>query len=93
MAVATALTGDGLVGSTSSTQTTLYGWNVLLTANNNPIAIRVNDVSGAQVARIQASAINISTSQWFGPQGIRVPGGIWVEFESTATGTVVIYWG
>lgn len=93
--VATAVTGDGLVNGPTQGESTLYGWNVLHTANNGPIAIRVDSVSGAQVARIQPSALNVSTTQWFGPQGVRVNGAIWVEFEggTPPTGTVVIYHG
>lgn len=87
--VATARTSDGAVNA-GVPESTLYGWSVLLSTASTGIEFRVGTATGDIVGKALAGT-SASTTSWFGPQGVKVPGLIWVEFTGTAAGTVVVY--
>lgn len=84
-----SLTTSGLVGGASSSSV-YHGYTVTVVTATGAINIRKGSVSG-QIVDVIPATTAVGTSKSLG-HGLQCEGGIYVEFNGGATGTVVIHY-
>lgn len=85
----TVLTADGTVAAGPCY---LFGWSIRETAAAAAtVLIRTTSTSGAVIAHVNLAASS-SENQWFGPQGVWCPEGIYFD-EGTGAVDAVVYIG
>jgi hypothetical protein len=82
-----SMTASGLVGGASSSSV-YYGYNVTVATAVGVINIRKGSVTG-QIIDVIPSGTTAGTTKGT-PHGLQMEGGIFVEFNGGATGTLVI---
>jgi hypothetical protein len=88
--VVAAATGDE-AGVAANTTLRLMGYSIKETAGAVATLSLLNGASsgGTAVAHVNLAAAG-SIQQWFGPQGIPCPAGVWIE-RLTGTTAVILY--
>lgn len=86
----TLATGTGDV-TIASAETTLMGWSIRESAGTPAVAaVNIEDGAGNVIAAIELAA-NGSSTEWFGPDGVRARGGLAVDRQSGETEGAVYY--
>ena len=86
----TSVSGDGAVPVGPDGQQTLYGLTFHSPAFAGQLSVREGDASG-RVLDVVRVAIDGQVTHWFGPQGLRVDGDIFVDTNHAFTATHVMH--